>query len=160
MKKIRPIFLVEFSSPILSGGNRRTFEILKHGKSENIDFIILTSLISCQNAVKMFPNYLEVLSKYRVYIKNFKEVRSNFIGVKQIFAYINMLHSVLSLSKIAFDNEAEIIVGSEEAQILLSCYFAGRFSSIPWTVVWQPGSDLYQPSTSKNLLIHLIYSGL
>lgn len=148
MRKIKPVFLVEFNSAVLSGGNRRIFEFLKLGRSEGIDYIIVTSLQSCKNAVKMFPNYMEILSNYKVYIKNFKEKQASVPGLKQAFFYESALRSALSVSKVAADEGAELIVGGEETQSLLTSYFAGKFSSKPWTAVFQPFTDLLQPSSS------------
>ncbi|MDH5483417.1 MAG: glycosyltransferase [Candidatus Bathyarchaeota archaeon] len=148
MRKIKPIFLVEFNSAVLSGGNRRIFEFLKLGKSEGIDYIIVTSLESWKNAVKMFPNYAKILSNYKVYIKNFKEKQASIPGLKQALFYENALRSALSVSKVAVEEAAELIVGGEETQSLLTSYIAGKYSSKPWTVVFQPTTDLLQPSSS------------
>jgi glycosyltransferase involved in cell wall biosynthesis len=148
MKKIKPLYFVDFNSRVLSGGNRRIFEFLKRGKSEGIDYIIVTSLQSCKNAVSMFPNYIEILTNYKVYIKNFKEKQASVPGLKQAFFYESALRSALSVSKVASDEGAELIVGGEEPQSLLTSYLAGKFCSRPWTAVFQPTVDLLQPSRS------------
>jgi glycosyltransferase involved in cell wall biosynthesis len=148
MRKIKPILLSKFSSDRLSGGYRRNFEVLKRGKSEGIDYIVVTSLQSYRNAIKMFPEYMETLSNYTAYVKDFKERRSSSPGVKQVFSYSNIFRSALSVSKIAVDEDADLIVGGEEVESLLTSYLAGRFCSKPWTAVFQPTTDLLQPSDS------------
>jgi glycosyltransferase involved in cell wall biosynthesis len=148
MKRIRPIFLVDFHSAVVSGGNRRAFEFLKRGKSEGIDYVIVTDLQSCENAVKMFPDYMKALSNYTVYLKDFGVAKSSVTGFKQLFSYGDVLHSALSVSRIAIDEDADLIVGGEEPQSLLTSYLAGRLSSKPWTTVFQPTTDLLQPSSS------------
>jgi glycosyltransferase involved in cell wall biosynthesis len=148
MKKIKPLLLIDFNSAVLSGGNRRVFEFLKRGRSEGIDYIVVTSLQSCKNAAKMFPGYMETLSNYKVYVKDFKEMQSSIPGLKQILSYSNMFRSALSVSKIAVDEDSDLIVGGEEPQSLLTSYLTGKFCSKPWTAVFQPFNDLLQPSSS------------
>jgi glycosyltransferase involved in cell wall biosynthesis len=147
-KRIKPIILVDFNSAVLSGGNRRIFEILRLGRSEGIDYIILTDLQSCKNAVKMFPDYMKMLSNYRVYVKNFKEKRSSVPGLKQVFSYESVLRSALSISKVAIEEAADLIVGGEETKTLWPSYLAGKYCSKPWTAIFQPFTDLLQPSRS------------
>ncbi len=136
---------------MLSGGNRRIFELLKRGKSEGIDFIIITSLQSYKNAKKMFPDYAETLSNYMAYVKQFKERRSPIPGLNQVFIYFDMFRSALLVSKIAVDEDADLIVGGEDLPFLTS-YLAARFCSRPWTAVFQPGTDLLQRSSSISSL--------
>jgi len=152
MKRIKPLLLAEFSSAVLSGGKRRVFEFLKRGKSEGIDFIIVASRQSYKNAMKMFPDYMETLSNYTAYVKDFKERRSSIPGLKQVSSYGNIFRSALSVSKIAVDEDADLIVGGEESQSLLTSYLAGKFCSKPWTAVFQPTTDLLQPSSSIGFL--------
>jgi len=148
MRKIRPVILVNFYSPVLSGGYRRNFEILKLGRSEGIDYIVLTDLQSCKNAIRMFPDYMKVLSNYRVYIKDFKEMQSSIPVLKQAFFYVSLLRSALSVSKVAVQEAADLIVGGELLRSLLASYLAGKFCSKPWTAIFQPTTDLLQPSNS------------
>ncbi|MFX1521740.1 MAG: glycosyltransferase family 4 protein, partial [Promethearchaeota archaeon] len=146
MKKIKPILLIEFNSPVLSGGNRRLYEILRNGKNEGIEYIVFTDYSSCKNAVKMFPDYLEVLSNYTFYLSNFIEKASSLFGLKHFFFCRKILLSALLVSKIAIDENADLIVGGEELQsILISC-IAGKLSSKPWTAIFQPTTYLLQPS--------------
>lgn len=152
MRKIKPILLAEFNSAVLSGGNRRVFEFLKRGKSEGIDYIVVASRQSYKNAMKMFPDYIETLSNYKAYVKPFKERQSQIPGLKQAFSYVNILRSALSVSKIAVDEDADLIVGGEEPQSLLTSYLAANFCSKPWTAVFQASRSLFQPSPSIGAL--------
>jgi glycosyltransferase involved in cell wall biosynthesis len=148
MKKIKPLLFIDFNSTVLSGGNRRIFEFLKRGRSEGIDYIIVTSLQSCKNASKMFPDYMETLSNYKVYVKDFQEMQSSIPGLKQVLSYGGMLRSALLASEIAVQENVDLIVGGEEPQTLVISYLAGKLCSKPWTAVFQPFTDLLQPSSS------------
>jgi glycosyltransferase involved in cell wall biosynthesis len=152
MRKIKPILLAKFNSAVLSGGYLRHFEVLKRGKSEGIDYIVVASLQSYKNAMKMFPDYMETLSNYAAYVNDFKERQSSIPGLKQVFSYGNIFRSALLVSKIAVDEDADLIVGGEEPVSLLTSYLAGKFCSKPWTAVFQPATDLLQPSSSIGFL--------
>jgi glycosyltransferase involved in cell wall biosynthesis len=152
MKKIKPILLAKFNSAVLSGGYRRHFEVLKRGKSEGIDYIVVASLQSYKNAMKIFPDYMDTLSNYTAYVKDFKEKQSSIPGLNQAFSYGNIFRSALSVSKIAVDEDADLIVGGEDPQSLLTSYLAGKFSSKPWTAICQPTTDLLQPQSSMGSL--------
>lgn len=58
---MKPIILIKFKYSSLSGGYKRLYEVLKRGKFEGIDYIIITDSKSCENAVKIFPNFMEIL---------------------------------------------------------------------------------------------------
>jgi len=148
MEQIRPLLLVDFHSAVLSGGNRRTYEILRLAKSEGIDYIVMTDMRSCRNAAKMFPAYLDTLSNYKVYMKNHGEKLSQISGLKQAFAYKNIFDSALAISRVAKEEDADLIVGSEELESLWASCIAGRYCKKPWTAVFQPTSDILQPSSS------------
>jgi glycosyltransferase involved in cell wall biosynthesis len=152
MEKISPILLVNFNSAVLSGGYRRVYEILRLGKSEGIEYIIVTDSSSCENATKIFPDYMKVLSSYKVYLKNFKEKQASLPGLKQVFIYRNIIRSALFVSRVALDENADLIIGGEGVQSILTSYLAGRFSSKPWTAIFQPTTVLLQPSTSTRAL--------
>lgn len=149
MEKIKPILLMYFNSAVLSGGNRRVYEILRNGKDEGIEYIVVTNDSSCKNAVKMFPDYSKVLSNYTVYFSNFGEKHASFPGLKQFFIYRNILLSALLVSRIALDEDADLIVGGEEFQSILTSYIAGKLSSKPWTAIFQPTTYFLQPSEAE-----------
>ena len=146
MRKIKPLFLVDFNYPVLSGGYRRSYQILRLGQSEGIEYIIVTSLSSIKNAVKIFPDFIKVLSNYKVYLKDFEQKSSSIFALKQFFTYKDIFRSALIVSKIASIESADLIVGNEGHDNMLTSYLAGKLSSKPWTVVFQPTSELFQPS--------------
>jgi glycosyltransferase involved in cell wall biosynthesis len=148
MERIKPAIFVEFNSSVISGGNRRTYQILRLGKTENIAYIVVTNLHSCQNATKMFPDYMKVLSTYKVYLGNFERKISAILGLKQFTLYLHIFRSALFVSKIAKAENADLIVGGEELESILTCYLAAKFSKKPWTAVFQPFNSLLQPSVS------------
>jgi glycosyltransferase involved in cell wall biosynthesis len=100
----------------------------------------------------MFPDYMKVLSPYTVYLKNFKEKRASLPGLGQVFVYRNIIRSASFVSRVALDENADLIVGGEELQTILTSYLAGKFSSKPWTAIFQPTTVLLQPSTSTGAL--------
>jgi glycosyltransferase involved in cell wall biosynthesis len=65
-----------------------------------------------------------------------------------VFSYSNIFRSALSISKIAVDEDADLIVSGEDPQSLLTSYLAGNLCSRPWTAVFQPFSDLLESSSS------------
>lgn len=152
MERIKPLLFVVFNSAALSGGNLRVFEFLKRGASEGIDYIIVASRRSFNNGMKMFLGFAETLSNYKVYVTDFKERQSSISGFKQVFLCSSLLRSALSVSRIALDEDADLIVGGEEPESLLTIYLAGKFCSRPWTAVFQPTTDLLQPSSSMSAL--------
>jgi glycosyltransferase involved in cell wall biosynthesis len=149
MKKVRPLLILRFNSAALSGGNRRTYEILKLAKSQGVEYIILTDSKSCLNAAKMFPSYLKTLSMYKVYIDDHaKRLLPRIPGLRQIVAYKNFIDSVLFASRVASKESADIIIGFEETESLLISCLAGRKCKKPWTAIYQPTTDILQPSPS------------
>lgn len=148
MKRIRPLLLVGYHSAVLSGGNRRTYEILRLGKSEGIDYIVITDLWSCKNGSKMFPAYLDALANYKVYMKGRSERLPQTSGLTQAFACKKIIDSASFVSRVAKEEDADLIVGSEELESLLTSYIAGRCCRKPWTAIFQPTTDILQPSSS------------
>jgi len=162
MNELQPIILVRFIYSSLSGGYKRLYEVLKRGKSTGIDYIIVTDSKSCENAVKIFPDFLGVLGQYKVFKKDFKGNGVAFPGLKQLFSYKRLLSLALFISKVAKEEDADLIISpSEGAWGVLACYFASIFSSRPWTAIFQPTTDLLQPSHSLgqlnplNILTHV-----
>lgn len=150
--RIRPLLLVDFHSSTLSGGNRRTYEILRLAKSEGIDYVVLTDRQSCENATKMFPSYLDVLSNYKVYVKNVARESPLIPGLRQAVTYMGIIDSGLKASRVAREENVDLIVGSEELNSLLTSWIAGRYCGKPWTAVFQPTSDTLQPTSSIGAL--------
>lgn len=147
---MRPLILVTFAYSSLSGGYKRMYEILKRGKSVGIDYIIVTDSKSCENAVKIFPDFMEILRKYRVIKGNFENKDHSFPGLKQLFTYKRILSLALFVSKIAKREAADLIISpSEVVESVMVSYLASLFCSKPWTAIFQPTSDLLQPYFSK-----------
>lgn len=146
---LKPIILVRFAYSSLSGGYRRLYEILKRGKSEGIDYIVITDSESCENAVKIFPDFMEILGQYRVFKREFKENGFVFPILKQVYSYKRMVDLALFVSKVAEEEDADLIInpGEDTFGVLVS-YFASLFCSKPWTAIFQPFADLLQPSYS------------
>ena len=146
--KIKPLLIVKFNSAVLSGGNRRTYEILRLGKSEGIDYIVVTDPSSIKNAIKMFPDYAKVLSNYRVYLKDRPKGTSKMPGLKQAFIVKGLIDFAAFVSRVIEKEKADLVVGSEEPTILLESFISARYCGKPWTTVFQPTSDILQPSPS------------
>jgi glycosyltransferase involved in cell wall biosynthesis len=144
---MRPIIVMRFASSSLSGGYKRFYEVLKRGKSVGIDYIIITDLESCKNAVKIFPDFLNILKQYKVFKLNFKNHRITIPVLKQLDWYKRMFSLAFFISKVARKEDADLIVSPSEWTFgVLACYFASKFCSRPWTAIFQPTSDLLQPT--------------
>jgi hypothetical protein len=159
---IRPIIPLTFTHSSLSGGYKRRYEILKRGKSVGIDYIIITDSKSCENAVTIFPDFMEILGQYKVIKTDFKKEESSILGLKQIFTFKRIVKLALFISRVAKEENADlIIVPGEETEIVLKSYLASIFCSKPWTAIFQPTTDLLQPSYSLeplnplNILSHV-----
>ena len=151
MGRIKPMLLMGFNSPTLSGGNRRVFEILRRAKSEGIDYVIVTDRQSCYNASRMLPDSLRLLSHFRTYVASFdwsSQKLSRIPGLDQLLAYRDILVLSLSASKIALRENVDLIVGFEDNKTLLTSYLTGKLSGKPWTAVFQASKPLFQPSSS------------
>jgi glycosyltransferase involved in cell wall biosynthesis len=144
---LRPIILVRFIYSSLSGGYKRLYEILKRGRSEGIDYIIVTDSESCENAVKIFPDFMDILGQYKVFKKDFKENGAVFPGLKQVFWCKRILSLALFISRVAKEEDADLIISPGEGTWgVLVCYLASIFCFKPWTAIFQPTTDLLQPS--------------
>jgi glycosyltransferase involved in cell wall biosynthesis len=164
---LRPIILAAFPTASLSGGYKRLYEILKRGKAEGIDYIVLTDSESCENAAKIFPDFPELLRKYRVIKRDFGRTNVRFPVLKQACEYKRILSLAFFISKVAKEENADLIVyPSQGTWGVLSSYLASLLCSKPWTAIFQPGAsmnqpNLFQPSYSlgplnlSNILAHV-----
>lgn len=159
---VRPVLLVKFNYPSLSGGYKRLYELLKRGKSEGIDYIIITDSASCENAVKIFPNFLEVLGKYKVIRRDLKKRKTSIPVLEPLYKLKRLIDSALYVSRVAKEEDADLIVAPDEGtERVLTCCLASIFCSKPWTALFQPTTDLFQPSYSlkplnpMNILAHI-----
>jgi glycosyltransferase involved in cell wall biosynthesis len=133
----------------MSGGYKRLYEILKRGKSEGIDYIIITDSKSCENAVKIFPDFMEIIGQYKVMRWDFKKRNITFPGLKLAYNYKIMLNLALFISKVAKKEDADLIITPSEAPFgVEACYIASIFCSKPWTALFHTWEDLYHPSYS------------
>ena len=159
---MKPIILVSFTYSSLSGGYKRLYEILKRGKSEGIDYIIITDSTSCENAVKIFPDFMEILGQYKVIKRDFRKMATLSPGLKQLYSYKRILSLALFISRVAKEEDADLIVSpGEGTKRVLASYLASIFCSKPWTAIFQPTTYLLQPSYSLgplnplNILAHV-----
>jgi glycosyltransferase involved in cell wall biosynthesis len=154
------------SNSAFSGGYYRVYEILKNGILEGIDYVIVTDSISFQNFVYMFDDFKEIIKGYKIY---FVDVRSNkrmAFHVPHVLVtigtYFRSLLFALSISKIARENNVDLIYGpSEGTQMVWSCYCASVLSKKPWSALFQGTTHLLQPTpdlgpiTIFNVLKHV-----
>jgi len=159
---IKPLILVKFLYSSLSGGYRRLYEVLRLGKSEGIDYIVLTDTESCRNAVEIFPNFMEILQEYKVYKCDSQRRENLNFGLKQVATFKGIIHLASFISRVARKEDADLIVSpNERTQDVLACFLASIFCSKPWTAIFQPTTDLLQPScsigsiTPLNILSHI-----
>ncbi|MEM2146861.1 MAG: glycosyltransferase [Candidatus Jordarchaeaceae archaeon] len=146
---MKPVILVKFNYPSLSGGYKRLYEVLKRGKSEGIDYIIVTDSKSCENATKIFPDFMDILRQYKLFKKDFKDRSLTLPALKQMSSFMRIFCLALFISRIAKQENADLIINPGEGTFgVLTCYFASVFCSKPWTAIFQPTSYLLQPSYS------------
>ncbi len=151
MNTVKPLLLIRFGDAHLTGGFRRKFEVLKTAHSQGVPYVILTDAASCLNASKMFPNYLKVLSDYRVFLSEEKKL-SNLPLLKQLDSIRNIIHLAVVAAQVATRQNVDLIVGDETTESLIVTCVAGKLSSKPWTVVFQPFTDLLQPNRNMRPL--------
>jgi glycosyltransferase involved in cell wall biosynthesis len=146
---VRVIILVNFTHSSLSGGYKRLYEILKRGKSEGINYVIITDSRSCENAVKIFPDFMKILKMYKVVKRAPQKTGTLYPRLKQIYSYGRILNFALLISKVAKENGADLIVSPEEGvEGVAASYLASIFCFRPWTAIFQPFQDLLRPSYS------------
>jgi hypothetical protein len=74
---IKPVIDVTFTHSSLSGGYKRLYEILKRGKTAGVDYVIVTDSKSCENAVKIFPDFMDVIGQYTVFKRDFAKIKTS-----------------------------------------------------------------------------------
>jgi len=135
---IKPLILLEVSYPSISGGYRREYETLRHGRKHGINYIILTDTSSYRNALSIFPDFAKTLGNYKTYMRENKEDQTLIPIVEQLASYKAAYLSALDISRIARREDADIIVSQSENPLsILKCYLAGKLCSKPWTVILQ-----------------------
>jgi glycosyltransferase involved in cell wall biosynthesis len=148
---IKPLIIAKARHAAISGGYYRLYEILKNGKSEGINYVIVTDSLSYRNYVQMFPDFKEILEEYKSYVINLPKIKLLTPhmprGLKAITSYWDSFLLATSISKIAREENVDLIVGpSEGTQIVWTSYFSGRMCHIPWTALFSGTSQLLQPT--------------
>jgi len=162
VKIVRPVINIEFARTTLSGGYKRLYEILKRAKSEGINYIVVIDSKSCENALKIFPDFKEIIGKYTVRWGDFRSSATPYSGLKQLCWYKRIIKRALFISRVVKEEDADMIVApSEGLSAVLACYLASFFCRKPWTSVFQPFAEHFRPSTSlgalnpSNILTHV-----
>lgn len=148
---VKPLILVSAHYASISGGYRRLYEILKRGKTEGINYIIVTDPTSYRNYTKMFSDFDEILRQYKSYIIDPQNVRlltphvHRFLKAVTIYRDFFLLASIIS--KIAQEEDADLIVGPGEGyQMVWTSYLSGRICKKPWTAIFHGEKHLFQPT--------------
>jgi glycosyltransferase involved in cell wall biosynthesis len=149
---VTPLIIVKARHTAISGGYRRLYEVLKRGKHEGINFIILTDLVSYQNFIQMFPDFKNVLEQYKSYFvgpNKIKSISSKSPRIlKSLTSYGDFFVSAVSISKIVREENAELIVSpSEGTPSVWTSYLSGEMSRTPWTALFQGETPLFQPTS-------------
>jgi hypothetical protein len=86
---------------------------------------------------------MEIIRKYKVVIVKSDKPSSQIPGIKQAFEYKKILNLALFISKVAKEEDADLIVyPSQGARGVIACYIASLLCSKPWTVIIQPGATI------------------
>jgi glycosyltransferase involved in cell wall biosynthesis len=148
---IRPLLILQAPSAFISGGYYRWYKLLEYGKSEDIDYVVVTDSLSYQNYIRMFPRFKEVSRDYKTYVIDLHEIRffpSSVSRVLKVFKpYWDAFSLAISISKVARKENVDLIVGpSEGPQRVWTSYFSGKTSNKPWTSVFQGERFLFKPT--------------
>jgi len=148
---IKPLIIISAYYSSISGGYRRVYEVLKNGRLEGVDYVIVTDQISHKNYTKMFPDFKEIFHQYKSYIISPQKIRflTPLINCfsKTATTYMNFLSLASSISKIALEEDVDLIVGSSEGyQHVWTSYLSGKICNKPWTFVFHGQKDILQPT--------------
>jgi glycosyltransferase involved in cell wall biosynthesis len=150
---MRPVINIEFSRATLSGGYKRLYEILKRAKSEGINYIVVIDPKSLKNALKIFPDFAEIIGRYAVKGVVFKSNTTHYPVLKQFNWYKRLIKRALLISRVVKEENADMIVApSEGLSGVLACFIASFFCHKPWTSVFQPFAEQLRPSTTLGAL--------
>jgi len=148
---IKPLIIIKAHYPSISGGYRRVYKILKNGRLEGINYVIVTDPTSYKNYVKMFPDFKEIFQQYKSYIIKPQKIRFLTPLVyrfsKTATIYMSFFSLALAVSKIALEEDVDLIVGSSEGyQNVWISYLSGKICNKPWTFIFQAQRDDFQPT--------------
>jgi glycosyltransferase involved in cell wall biosynthesis len=146
MREIKPLIIVKARHSIISGGYYRTYEILRNGKAEGINYLIATDALSYQNYAKMFQDFKEIIKKYKVYfIDNFAKTNNCKSSLlRSIKLFQNLLSRASSIYEIARKENPDIIIGPSE-NLAKTTYLSGKLCRKPWTINFTGTNELLQP---------------
>jgi glycosyltransferase involved in cell wall biosynthesis len=148
---IRPLIILKASNAAVSGGYYRLYEVLKNGKLEGIDYVIVIDSVSYRNFICMFEDFKEIIKGYKTYFIDVELNKRLAIHVLHVFktigTYFRSFLFALSISKIAHNENVDLIFGpSEGTQMVWSCYCASVLSKKPWSALFQGTTQLLQPT--------------
>lgn len=135
----------------VSGGYRRLYEVLKRGKQEGIDFVVVTDPFSYQNYLWMFPDFKCILEGYQTYFMDYQKIKGiSFLfpsALKSVTVYGDFFISATSMSKIVREEKVDLIIGpSEGTPLVWTSYFLGRIGRTPWTALFQGETPFFRPT--------------
>lgn len=123
-----------FSLDYMSGGTKRVHEILKHGHKYNINYVLVTTKKTLEDALKFYPDLYEVIKSYTFYLLD-SRIPNNIWPINQMLSALKFGKSIAQIAK---KEHCDIIVSPAElpGYILIS-YISSKNSNIPWTAVLQ-----------------------
>jgi len=130
--RISPLIFIDLN--YLSGGTKRTYEILKRGYKHKVDYVVVMGKNQLENAARFFPDLPEVIKPYRLCLLNSSLWDNKVFNLKWIHAFdIGKI-----IARIAREENVDLIVSPFElSHYIFTSYIAGKISHIPWTVVLQ-----------------------
>lgn len=129
---ISPLIFIDLN--YLSGGTKRTYEILKRGYKHKIDYVVVMDKKQLESAVRFFPDLPEVIKPYRLRLLDSSLWDNKSFHRKWIHAFkIGKM-----IARIAREENVDLLVSpSELPNYIFTSYVAGKISHISWTAVLQ-----------------------
>lgn len=148
---IKPLIIVSARHSVISGGYRRTYEIIKRGKSEGVNYVIVTDRISYKNYAKMFPDFSDICQQYKTYLIDVEKTSSVSTSANRFLKAVpinkDLLLRSLEIAKIARLKDVDLIIGpSESSRILWMSYLSGKICKKPWTSIFTAETFLFSPT--------------
>lgn len=149
--EIKPLIIVRARCSTISGGYRRLHAILKRGKSEGVNYVLVTDRISYRNYAKMFPDFLDICQQYKTYFIDSGKISLVSANTHRFLRTAPNNKDVLLLSstiaKIARLEDVDLIVGpGESSRIAWMSYLSGKICKKPWTIIFTAEPFLFQPT--------------
>ena len=145
---IKVLIILRTYSVRISGGYRRTYELLKRGKSQGVDYVIVTDRSSFRNSSKLFKDFRKVCKQYTMYFVDPQKITIGkpdlFLSARYFAKYFRLSFILVRIAKL---ENVDLIVGiGETPQTALITYLSGRISGKPWTNLLQGDWDIFQPT--------------